>query len=1034
MTLEPEKWETVKALFDAAQELAPQDLASFLERQTPDPSIRSEVERLLTEFREADGFLSDPALGRISDVSLTGHSLTERQSLASAQFAHGEVIAGRFTIADFVAAGGMGVVYRAEDTELRRSVALKFLPERIALDPQARARLRREAQAASALNHPNICTIYEVGEHQGQGFIALEFLEGVTLKQRIVGKPMEIPTLLRLGSEIADALDAAHGAGICHRDIKSANIFVTRSGHAKILDFGLAKGVPGPLLMDQSISAVPTGKDALHEQITMPGTLAGTAAYMSPEQVRGQELDARTDVFSFGIVLYEMTTGVLPFRGTTVHEICEAILDHVPVRPSALRPDMPPKLEEIIDSALEKDRGARCHRASDIRTALQELDEEIQSARRAAPLLDNVRRLRSRNQRLLLGMVGTITLAMILAITAYYRTRPHKLTERDTVVLGDFENSAGDPVLGDALKAGLAADLSQSPFLNLLSDDGVNKQLHYMGRTPETALTPEVAREVCQRADSQAMLLGSISRIESHYAITLKAVNCGNGDSLDVEQVEADRRERVLAKLHDAAKSMRNKLGESLTSLQKYDTPLEQATTSSLEALQAYSSAEKTLRAQGDAAAVSLFKRALEFDPNFVVAIVDLGIVFCNLGEEDLCAEYVSKAYQLRDRVTERERFSIDSSYYMFVTGELEKAAQTYEEWKQLYPRELAPYINLGLVDSNLGLGEDALANDKEGFALRKDNSVVYRDLSFDYMNLNRLEQAKSILSEARARNLDGSLLKNYYQLAFLQDDLVEMQHVISAAQGKTETDASVLAMEADTEAFHGHAREANVLTGRAMRAALLAGDRESAADAAISQALREAEFGDLSNARKSAASALALAKTRDVKIATALAFARAGDTPRAQAMSAGLRKHFPHDTLLVSYWLPTIHAAIAISRGNAADALAYLQEASRYELGGGVLPFSAGASMYPVYLRGEAYLRLKRSGDAAAEFQKIIDHRGLVWNFPLGSLAYLEFARASAHSDPAGARAAYQHFLDLWQNADAPISSEAEREFAHFQ
>jgi hypothetical protein len=1034
MTLEPEKWETVKALFDDAQELAPQDVASFLEQQTPDPSIRSEVVRLLAEFREADRFLSDPVLGRISDVSVTGHSLTDRQSFPSAQFAPGEVIAGRFTIADFVAAGGMGVVYKAEDTELRRSVALKFLPERIALDPQARARLRREAQAASALNHPNICTIYEIGEHQGQGFIALEFLEGMTLKQLIAGKPMEIPTLLRLGSEIADALNAAHGAGICHRDIKSANIFVTRSGHAKILDFGLAKGVPGPVLMEQSISEAPGTKDALHEQITTPGTLAGTAAYMSPEQVRGQELDACTDIFSFGIVLYEMATGILPFRAKTVLETCKAILDDVPVRPSTLRPDIPPKLEEIIDSALEKDRGARCQHASEMRTALQQLDEDIQSARRAAPLLDNVRRLRSRNQGLLLGMVGTIALAMIVAIAAYYRARPHNLTEKDTIVLGDFENTAGDPVLGDALKAGLAADLSQSPFLNLLSDDGINKQLHYMGRTPETALTPEVTREVCQRAGSQAMLLGSISRIESHYAITLKAVNCGNGDSLDVEQAEADRRERVLAKLHDAAKSMRNKLGESLTSVQKYDTPLAQATTSSLEALQAYSLAEKTLRSQGDAAAVPLFKRALELDPNFAAAIVDLGIVFCNLGEEDPCVEYVSKAYQLRARVTERERFSVDSSYYMFVTGELEKAAQTYEEWKQLYPRELAPYINLGLVDSNLGLAEDALANDQEGLTLRKDNSVVYRDLSFDYLNLNRVEDAKSVLSEARARKLDGSLLKNYYQLAFLQDDSAAMQYVISAAEGKSEMDASVLAMEADTAAFHGRAREANVFTAHATKVALLAGDRESAADAVVSQALREAEFGDPSNARKHAASALALAKTRDVQVAIALAFARAGDAHRAQAMSAALQKHYPHDTLLVSYWLPTIHAAIAISQRKAVDAVAYLQEASRYELGGGVLPFSAGASMYPVYLRGEAYLGLKRWRDAAAEFQKIIDHRGLVWNFPLGSLAYLELARARTNSDPLAAGAAYQHFLDLWQNADAPIFSQAETEFAHLR
>ena len=1034
MTLKPEKWETVKALFDAAQELAPQDVSSFLEQQTPDPSIRSEVERLLAEFREAEKFLSDPVLGRISDVSLSGRSLADRHSPAPPQFARGEVIAGRFTISDFVAAGGMGVVYKAEDSELLRSVALKFLPERIALDPQARARLRREAQAASALNHPNICTIYEVGEHQGQGFIALEFLEGMTLKERIAGKPLEIPALLRLGEEIADALEAAHGAGVFHRDIKSANIFVTRTGHAKILDFGLAKGVPGQVLIDQSVPRSGAAKNALHEQLTTPGTLAGTAAYMSPEQVRGQDLDARTDIFSFGIVLYEMTTGILPFRGADVAETCQAIVESAPEKPSVPRPDLPPKLEEIILSALEKDREARCQHASDIRIALQQLDEDLQSARRAAPLLDNVRRLRSRNQRLLLGMVCTIALAMIVAATTYYRTRPHKLSEKDTIVLADFENTAGDPVLGDALKAGLAADLSQSPFLNLLSDDLVNKQLHYMGRPPETALTADVAREVCRRAGSQATLLGSISRIESHYAITLKALNCENGDVLDVEQAEADRRERVLGKLHQVAKSMRNKLGESLASVQKYDTPLEQATTSSLEALQAYSAAEKTWRSQGDAAAIPLFKRALELDPNFVMAILDLGIMYCNLGEERPCAEHLSKAYELRDSVTERERFPIDSNYYTFVTGELEKAAQASEEWKQLYPRDLAPYINLGWVDSNLGLNEEALANDQEGLALRKDNSVVYRDLSFDYMSLNRLDDAQRVLNEARTRKLDGSLSKNYYQLAFLRNDAAEIARAVSAAIGKSGVEPAMLAMEADTEGFHGRSLAADEISRRSIAAALREGDNESAAEAEITEALRKADFGDAAGARQHAASALALAKTRDVQIATALAFARAGDSARARTMSADLQKRFPRDTLLRSYWLPAIHAAIAISQGKAADAVGYLQETSRYELGGGVLPFSAGASMYPAYLRGEAYLRLKQWDNAAAEFQKIIDHRGLVWNFPLGSLAYLQLARARTNSDPAAARAAYQRFFDLWQKADAPIFSQARKEYARIK
>jgi serine/threonine protein kinase len=1033
MKLEPEKWEQVKALFDAAQELAPQDVGPFLEEQTPDPVIRSEVQRLLAEFRESDRFLSDPLLGCISNVSITGRPLSEYSFPTRQQFARGDVVAGRFTISDFVAAGGMGVVYRAEDGELRRSVALKFLPERVARDQQARARLRREAQAASALNHPNICTIYEVGQHEGQSFIALEFLEGMTLKQRIDGRPMDIPMLLRLGMEIADALDTAHRACICHRDIKSANIFVTRSGHAKILDFGLAKGVAGAAELEGSLTTGEAPHDGLREQLTTPGAIAGTAAYMSPEQVRGEELDPCTDIFSFGTVLYEMATGVLPFGGTTANETCQAILENQPDRPSTLRPGIPPKLEQIIGSALEKKRESRCQHASEIREALQQLDEDLQSARRTAPLLDNVRKLRSRNQKLLLGMLGAIALAIIVADAAYYRTRPRMLTAKDTIVLGDFENAAGDPVLSDALKAGLAADLSQSPFLNLLSDDVVNKQLHYMGRASDTSLAPDVAREVCRRAGCQAVLLGSISRIDTHYAITLKAVNCENGDPLDVEQAEADRRERVLGKLHQAAKAMRNKLGESLASVQKYDIPLEQATTSSLEALQAYSSAAKTARSQGDAAAVPLYKRALELDSNFVAANVDLGITYCNLGEEDPCVEYVSKAYQQRDRVTERERLSVESSYYMFVTGELEKAAQIYEEWKQLYPRDLAPYINLGIVDSNLGLVEEALSNDKDAFALRRDSAVVYRDLAIDYLDLNRFEEAKAVLSDAKERKLDGSLLKLYYELAFLQNDAAEMDRAISAAPGKP-AEPLMQMIQADTEALHGRLTAADGNTRVSVSGALAADDKESAADALVDEALREAEIGDRGKAIQQAGAALNLAKTRDVQVATALAFARAGDLHQAQTMCTALQRRFPRDTLVVSYWLPAIRAAIALSQNRPADAVTYLRETSRYELGGWVLPFSTGASMYAVYLRGEAYLRLKHWNEAAGEFQKIIDHRGLVWNFPLSSLSRLQLARAKAHTNPTEARGEYRQFLDLWDKADSPLLAQAKNELVRLQ
>jgi len=1025
MAVEREKWESIKSLFEAAQDVPPAELLAFLEQQSPDPEIRSEVSRLLSEYREAQDFLSTPAVGPLCGDKLLGRTPD------TVRFPPGEVLAGHFTIIEFLAEGGKGVVYKAEDTQLHRFVALKFLPADVASDAHAQARLQREAQAASALNHPNICTIYEIGSHRGQAFIAMEFLDGMTLKQCIADQPMAVDKLLPLAVEIADALDAAHTAAILHRDLKPANIFVTRRGHAKILDFGIAKlnrteAVFGPTGQTEAASspAVPSN-EAFDGLLTVPGSVAGTIAYMSPEQLRGQELDSRTDIFSFGVVLYQMATGVLPFQEENMAVLCDAILNNdAPLSPPHIKPELPSKLKAIIRRALEKDRELRYQHAADIRDELQRLKKDLESGPR--PRNGSVRKSR---------VLWALTIAaafVLLGVVAYLDWgRPRKLTEKDTVVLADFINSTSDPVFSDALKAGLAADLAQSPFLNMLSDNQVKQQLQYMNRPADSALTPDVAQEVCRRSGSAAMLVGSINSIGSHYAINLKALNCEDGESLDVEQTEADRREQVLAKLHEAARSMRGKLGESLTSIQKLDTPLEQATTSSLEALQAYSRAQKVWRLHGEAAAIPQLKRALALDPNFAWAMVSLATASCNLNEAAQCADYMRQAYQLRDHVTERERFALDSNYYMDVTGDIEKAAQVSEEWKQSYPRMLAPYINLGLIAGNLGNHDRALTNDLEGFALRKDTSVVYRNLSSDYMNLNRLAEAKSVLDEARARKLDESLLENYYQLAFLSNRSDEMARCLTAAQGKPVDESAMLASQADTEAFHGRLRQARELSRRAVAAALLGDDKETAAGWEVTAALREAEFDNKSEARRHAKAALALASTKNVQVAAAMVLARADDLSRAQAIAVSLQKQFPSDTLLVDYWLPSIRAAIAIARGNPAAALDDLRAVAPYELGGGILPFTNGATMYPVYLRGLALLQMKQWSNASAEFQKIIDHRGLVWNFSLGALAHLQLARSSTSSDPAAARNAYRDFFTLWQDADStvPVLSQARSE-----
>jgi eukaryotic-like serine/threonine-protein kinase len=1005
MEAQPTKWEIVKTLFGEAQELPPGEVSQFLTQNCDDPEIRREVERLLGEYQQADRFLSTPAVGCVSAP------LTEL-----AEFAPGEILSGRFKIVEFIAAGGMGVVYKAEDLDLRRFVALKFLAVQ-ADDPQAQARLRREAQAASALNHPNICIIYEIGNHAGRAFIAMEFLEGITLKRRIAEGPLEIDTILTLALEIADALETAHYAGVFHRDIKTANIFVTPRGHAKILDFGIATGTRVATLAEAGGTA---NADAAR---TAPGRIAGTASYMSPEQIRGEQLDSRTDLFSFGVVLYEMATAQLPFQGDGAIEVCQAVLNATPRAPSKIRADLPPELETIIQTCLEKNRDARCQRAADLAAALQQLKISRDSALHLVSA-------RPRTRWWAWASVAIVVAA--LGVAAWLHSRRPPLTEKDSIVLADFGNATGDPVFGDALKAGLVADLGQSPFLNILSEDDIAKQLRFMGRPANTSLTAPIAREVCRRAGSKAMLIGQISSLGSHYVITLSASNCEDGSSLAVEQAEASRREEVLSRLHQAARRLRGTLGESLASVQKHDIPLEQATTSSLEALQAFSQAQKAFRSEGETAAIPFFKHALQLDPNFALALSDLGTVYCNRDEGKLCQQYDSQAYAIRDRVTERERFVIESNYFLYVTGELEKAAQTFEEWKHLYPRTLYPYVNLGFVSGNLGRIDAALANDLSAFAIRRD-LVIYRNLSEDYMALNRLKDAKAILDEAHANNLDESLLQNSYQLAFLRGDQPEMDRVAGAAFSHPDDESDILASQADTEAYYGRLSKARELSQRAIQSALSAGSKESAAKCEATAALREAEFGNRESASRHSQAALALAPAQGVQIAVALASARSGGIAHARALMDMLQRQSPLDTLLINYWLPTIQAAITLDEGDGARAVTELQITQPYELSGNGPPFTAGATLYPIYLRGLAYLQQKDWNSAQAEFQKILDHRGLVWNFPLAPLATLQLARARAGAHDANAQATYQQFISAWAQADVsiPIYSQARREFS---